>query len=127
MDGLEFSWPVPHKSVKHAVGDVTEGTGQYSAVVLGHPHVLAGGARNMDVMKCPILQEEAVFDSGGVEMMSYDVTRVVNSPSPSTGCSRIVNLGELSAAQQKSAVSAIVILDESDDVAPSVQGERRGQ
>ena len=32
----------------------------------------------MDVMKCPILQEEAVVDSGGVEMTSYDVTRVVN-------------------------------------------------
>ena len=78
MDGLEFSWPVPHKSVKHAVGGVTEGTGQYSAVVLGHPHVLAGGAGDMDVMKCPILQEEAVVDSGGVEMTSYDVTRVVN-------------------------------------------------
>src|SRR2546427_9338155 len=113
MDGLELPLPAPYKSVQHAVGGITEGTGQYSAVVLQHPDVLAGGAGNMDVMKCPILQEEAVFDAGGVEMMSYDVTRVVNSTSPSSRCSRVINLGELSGAQQKSVVSAIVILEES--------------
>ena len=81
----------------------------------------------MDVMKCPILQEEAVVDSGGVEMTSYDVTRVVNSTSPSSGCSRVINLGELSIAQQESVVNAIGIGETSGDVAPSVQGERCGQ
>ena len=126
MDRLEFSLAVADKSVKHAVS-VAEGTGQHAPVILGHPHVLAIRAGYVDVMKHPILQKEATLDSGGVEMRSDDVTRVVDSASPCTGCPRVVNLGELSVAQQKSVVIAIGVREASSDVAPSVQGERSGQ
>ena len=68
IDGLKFAGPVAHKSVKVTVGVGTKGTNQHSAVILGHGHVLAAGAGNVDVVKCPIFQEEAMLDSGKVKM-----------------------------------------------------------
>src|SRR5438477_12640960 len=99
-------------------------TYHHATIIFCHPHVSAKRVWNTDVVKYPILQNETALGSGAVDMISSDITCIVNSPVYRCGRARVINLGEMPIVQQKSVMVTICVVNAPRDVAASVHGAR---
>ena len=75
-------------------------------------------------MEGSILQDESTFIELGVEMSSRDVAGIVDSTSRGNACSGVIDLGELSIAEQISMFDASPIAEATNDVATSIDPTR---
>src|SRR6058998_2869198 len=106
---MELRLFVPDITVQGAPRSDRRVTDHDLAIVLGHPNVVS--VAKTDVVKDSIPENEARLEdiTGGV--IACDVTCIVNSAAGRSVCPRVVNLRELSIAQQESMFITISRLD----------------